>query len=96
MLLCYLSIKRQNQQGPAMEPFQHDPEREKHYADVLRMNAIDVFDDTVIEAEMEVALKEYDQIGADLGIILMPCNSFAEDPSWLTRWIIGEERLHRG
>lgn len=55
-------------QGPAMEPFQHDLDREAHYADVLRMNAIDVIDDATIEAEMEAALKEYDQIGADLGI----------------------------
>ncbi|KDP42390.1 hypothetical protein JCGZ_02447 [Jatropha curcas] len=55
-------------QGPAMEPFQNDTEREEYYANVLRMNTIDGIDDATIEAEMEAALKEYDQIGADLGI----------------------------
>lgn len=78
-----------------MEPFQHDLEREKHYADVVRMNIIDVVDDAAVEAEMEAALKEYHQIGADLGIIPMSCKSFAEDPSQLTRWIIGEEKAQR-
>ncbi|KAK9271414.1 hypothetical protein L1049_027004 [Liquidambar formosana] len=80
-------------QGPAMEPFQNDPEREEHYADALCMGTNDGMDDAGIEAEMEAALKEYDQIGADLGII-PTCKSFAEDPSRLTRWIIGEEKLH--
>lgn len=57
-----------SQQGPAMEPFQHDLDREEHYADIVRMNMIDVIDDATVEAEMEAALKEYHQIGADLGI----------------------------
>lgn len=81
-------------QGPAMEPFENDTEREKHYADVLRMGMADIVDDAV-EAEMSAALNEYDQIGADLGIIPSPCKSFTEDPSWLTRWIIGEEKVLR-
>lgn len=51
-----------------MEPFQHDLDREEHYADIVRMNMIDVIDDATVEAEMEAALKEYHQIGADLGI----------------------------
>ncbi|XP_022773535.1 phosphoinositide phosphatase SAC1 isoform X3 [Durio zibethinus] len=80
-------------QGPAMEPFQHDLEREKHYADVLQMNRIDLVDDAAVEAEMAAALKEYDVIGADLGIFPVSCKSFTEDPSQLTRWIIGEDKL---
>ncbi|MBA0585762.1 hypothetical protein Gorai_016527, partial [Gossypium raimondii] len=80
-------------QGLAMEPFQHDLEREKHYADVLQMNTIDVVDDASVEAEMAEALKEYDLIGADLGIFPVSCKSFTEDPSRLTRWIIGEEKM---
>ncbi|KAF2290939.1 hypothetical protein GH714_016964 [Hevea brasiliensis] len=55
-------------QGSAMEPFQHDLDREEHYANIVRMNMIDVIDDATVEAEMEAALKEYHQIGADLGI----------------------------
>ncbi|KAB1204733.1 Phosphoinositide phosphatase SAC1 [Morella rubra] len=81
-------------QGPAMEPFENDIEREKHYADVLSMGMADVTDDAV-EAEMRAALNEYDRIGADLGIIPSTCKSFTEDLSWLTRWIIGEERVQR-
>ncbi|KAH9758060.1 phosphatidylinositol-3-phosphatase SAC1 [Citrus sinensis] len=82
-------------QGPAMEPFEHDHEREKYYADVLRMNTIDVVDDHAVEAEMVAALSEYEQIGANLGIIPTSCKSFAEDPSQLSRWMIGEEKLQR-
>lgn len=82
-------------QGPAMMSFQNDPEREMHYADLLRTGAIDVIDNASIEEDMEAALKEYDEIGVDLGIIPSPWKYFAEDPSWLTRWIIGEEKLQR-
>lgn len=82
-------------QGPAIEPFQNDREREKHYADALHMGTINILDDAAVEAEMEAALKEYDQIGSDLGSIPTACKSFAEDPSWLTRWIIGEEKVQR-
>ncbi|PON85051.1 SAC domain containing protein [Trema orientale] len=82
-------------QGTAMEPFQNDAEEEQHYADVLRMDTIDIVDDATTEEEMEAALKEYDQIGADLGISPLSCKSFAVDPSWLTRWIVGEEKLQR-
>ncbi|KAK9929771.1 hypothetical protein M0R45_026854 [Rubus argutus] len=82
-------------QGPAIEPFQNDREREKHYADALHLGTINILDDAAVEAEMEAALKEYDQIGSDLGSIPTACKSFAEDPSWLTRWIIGEEKVQR-
>lgn len=84
-----------NVQGPAMEPFQNDTEKEKHYAEVLQMGTIDIVDDPVVEEEMEAALQEYNQIGSDLGIIPTSCKSLAEDPSWLTRWIIGEEKVQR-
>lgn len=82
-------------QGPTMEPFQNDTELEKHYADFLRMDTIDIMDDVTAEEEMEAALKEYDQIGADLGISPLSGKSFSGDPSWLTRWIIGEGNLQR-
>lgn len=78
-----------------MDPFQNDAEQEQHYADVLQMDTIDIVDDATTEEEMEAALKEYEQIGADLGISPLSCRSFAGDPSWLTRWIIGEEKLQR-
>ncbi|XP_042491658.1 phosphatidylinositol-3-phosphatase SAC1 isoform X1 [Macadamia integrifolia] len=82
-------------QGPALEPFEHDPEKEKHYSDLLRMGSVDSADDAAVEAEMEAALKEYDQIGADLGIVPSTCKYLAEDPSRLTRWIIGEEKVRQ-
>lgn len=82
-------------QCPAMEPFQDDTEKEKHYADVLSMGMIDCMDDAAMEAEMETALKEYEQIGADLGIFPKTCKAFAWDPSQLTRWMIGEERVNK-
>ncbi|PSR96516.1 Phosphoinositide phosphatase [Actinidia chinensis var. chinensis] len=63
-------------QGPAIEPFQHDAEKEKYYADLLGMGAIDAMDSSAVEAEMEAALKEYDQIGADLGIFPKTCQIF--------------------
>lgn len=82
-------------QGPALEPFQNDLEREKHYADALSLGKVDIVDDATIEKEMGIALEEYNQIGADLGIIPMSCKSFSKDPSWLTRWIVGDEKVQR-
>ncbi|KAL6525246.1 Phosphoinositide phosphatase sac1 [Orobanche minor] len=82
-------------QGPAMEPFENDSEKEKHYADLVRVNMVDRMDDTVIESEMEAALKAYDQVGADLGIFPKSCSAEVVDPSQLTRWILGEDRLHK-
>lgn len=81
-------------QGPAVEPFENDVEREQHYADVLHGSMIENIDGAAIEAEMEAALKEYDDVAADLGISAM-CRSVAGDPSQLTRWIIGEDKLYR-
>ncbi|OWM85087.1 hypothetical protein CDL15_Pgr027874 [Punica granatum] len=80
-------------QGPAVEPFQNDPERERHYAEALQIGIVDLKDDPAVEAEMAAALQEYNQVGSDLGIISTSCRSFAEDPSCLTRWIIGDEKL---
>ncbi|CAK9178094.1 unnamed protein product [Ilex paraguariensis] len=90
-----INVRFRFDNGPAMEPFQHDPEKEKHYADILCMGTIDCMDDAAVEAEMEASLKEYDQIGADLGIVPKSCKALAGDPSQLTRWIIGEERMHK-
>ncbi|KAJ4966904.1 hypothetical protein NE237_018753 [Protea cynaroides] len=80
-------------QGPALELFEYDPEKENHYSDLLSMGSVAIADDAVVEAEMEAALKEYDQIGADLGIVPTTCKFLAEDPSRLTRWIIGDEKV---
>lgn len=82
-------------EGPGLELFQNDPEREQHYADVLSLSSFDIVNDAAVSAEMEAALKEYDQVGADLGIIPTSCKFFAEDPSWLARWLIGEEKVPR-
>ncbi|KAJ0085137.1 hypothetical protein Patl1_07187 [Pistacia atlantica] len=82
-------------QRPAMEPFQNDHQREMDYSHVLEMNRLDVVDKDVVEAEMEAVLREYDQIGADLWIIPTSCKLFAEDPSRLSRWIIGEEKWQK-
>ncbi|QCD89055.1 phosphoinositide phosphatase SAC1 [Vigna unguiculata] len=80
-------------QGPALELFQNDSEREQHYADALSTSSYEIVNDTSVAAEMEAALQEYDQVGADLGIIPRSCKFFAGDPSWLTRWLTGEEKL---
>ncbi|WVZ03540.1 hypothetical protein V8G54_024346 [Vigna mungo] len=82
-------------QGPALELFQNDSEREQHYADALSTSSYEIVNDTSVATEMEAALKEYDQVGADLGIIPRSCKFFADDPSWLTRWLTGEEKLQR-
>ncbi|XAR57485.1 hypothetical protein NMG60_11025646 [Bertholletia excelsa] len=78
-------------QGPAIKPFQDDAEKEKYYADILQMGMNGCLDDMEVEAEMEAALNEYEQIGADLGIVPKTCKFLAEDPSQLTRLIIGEK-----
>ncbi|CAN1159636.1 Phosphatidylinositol-3-phosphatase SAC1 [Linum perenne] len=83
------------QVGPARELFDHDPELEQHYSDVLRMNAIEVVDSASVEAEMEAALNDYEQIGSDLGILPNSCKQVADDPSWLTRLILGEGKAER-
>ncbi|KAK7404211.1 hypothetical protein VNO78_04899 [Psophocarpus tetragonolobus] len=82
-------------QGPALELFQNDLEREQHYADALSLSSYEIVNDAAVAAEMEAALKEYDQVGADLGIIPKSCKFFADDPSWLTRWLTGEEKVPR-
>ncbi|GER27529.1 phosphoinositide phosphatase family protein [Striga asiatica] len=82
-------------QGPTMEPFENDSEKEKYYADLVCVNKFDFTDNTVTEAEMEGALNAYARAGADLGIFPKSCNTQILDPSQLTRWILGEDRLHK-
>ncbi|KAL1824923.1 hypothetical protein ACET3Z_011701 [Daucus carota] len=82
-------------QGPAVEPFQNDSQNEKLYADFLQTGTYDGLNDTTAEKEMEEALKEYQSIGADLGIIPRSCKASYGDPSQLTRWIIGQDKLHK-
>lgn len=78
-----------------MEPFQNDSQNEKLYADFLQTGTYDGLNDTTAEKEMEEALKEYQSIGADLGIIPRSCKASYGDPSQLTRWIIGQDKLHK-
>ncbi|MFS7912480.1 putative SAC domain, polyphosphoinositide phosphatase Fig4 [Helianthus anomalus] len=78
-------------QNPAMEPFQNDGEKEKHYEEVL--HSVTVIDD--VEGEMEAAVTEYEVIGLDLGICPKAFNALAVDPTHLTRWMIGEHRLNK-
>uniref|UniRef100_A0A0E0QDF5 SAC domain-containing protein n=1 Tax=Oryza rufipogon TaxID=4529 RepID=A0A0E0QDF5_ORYRU len=78
-------------QGSVMDPLEHDPEKEMHYAEALSVD-IDITDDATVEAEMQAALDDYQIIGSDLSII-PSCGSLAEDPSQLTRWIIGDDKL---
>ncbi|KAF3616726.1 putative ankyrin repeat-containing protein-like [Capsicum annuum] len=80
-------------QGPAMELFEHDSENEKYYTKLLLKGSVDAMDIAAIEAEMESAFKAYDQIGTDLGIFPKLCKALAADPSQLTRWLVGEDKL---
>lgn len=80
-------------QCPAMEPFENDHELEQDFAEVVRMNTVDVMDIGEDETEMESALNEYAQIGSDLGIIPMQCKHFAGDPCWLARWLVGDDKV---
>lgn len=88
----YDAIKKQ---CPAMEPFDNnDHELEQNYAEVLRMNTVDVMDNIGEEGtEMEKALNEYAQIGTNLGIIPTQCKYFAGDPCWLSRWLVGDDKI---
>jgi hypothetical protein len=81
-------------QGAVMDPFEHDPEKERHYAEALSVD-IDITNDARVEAEMQAALDDYQIIGSDLSII-STCGALPEDPSQLTRWIIGDEKLRVG
>lgn len=77
-----------------MEPFEHDIEKEKHYANLLGMGKIEIRDDPAVAAEMEAAL-QFKECGSHLGIIPQSCNALAFDPSLVTRWIVGEERIRK-
>lgn len=78
-----------------MEPFENDLEKEKYYADLRDVNMVGYMDDTTTEAEMEAALNEYDRVTGDLGIFPKSCSALVVDPSQLTRWILGEDRMHK-
>ncbi|XP_051139563.1 phosphatidylinositol-3-phosphatase SAC1 isoform X1 [Andrographis paniculata] len=82
-------------QGPAMEPFENDLEKEKYYADLLSLNMVDCMDHTASEASMMAALREYDRVGLDLGIFPKSCSARVLDPSQLTQWILGENQLQK-
>ncbi|GAB2211755.1 hypothetical protein Drorol1_Dr00025089, partial [Drosera rotundifolia] len=63
----------------------------KHYAELCQMGMIVNVDDAAIKAEMEAAFKDFD---SDLGIFPR-CKTLTGDPSQLTRWIIGKEKIAR-
>lgn len=54
-------------QGPALDPFGHDAEKEQYYSDAL-CQVLKGRKDESVESEMEDALSEYEKIGSDLGI----------------------------
>ncbi|KAG8046307.1 hypothetical protein GUJ93_ZPchr0008g12781 [Zizania palustris] len=58
-------------QGSVMDPFEHDPEKERHYAEALSVD-IGITNDATVEAEMQAAVDDYQIIGSDLSII-PPC-----------------------
>ncbi|KAF3610080.1 hypothetical protein DY000_02046203 [Brassica cretica] len=67
---------------------------EQSSAEVLHMNTVDVIIDIgEEETEMEKALNEYAQIGSKAGIIPTQCRYFAEDPCWLSRWLVGDDNI---
>lgn len=81
-------------QGSVLNHFENDPEIEKQFCEALSIKPdISSSGETQVEAQMEAAFEEYKTIGADLGISLS-CRSLAEDPCQLTRWIIGQEKIH--
>jgi phosphatidylinositol 3,5-bisphosphate 5-phosphatase len=51
-----------------MDPFEHDPEKERRYAEALSVD-IDITNDAQVEAEMQAALDDYHIIGSDLSMI---------------------------
>lgn len=77
-----------------MEPFENDLEKEKYYADLLHVNVVDSIEDITVEEEMEADLREFNRVGSDLGIFPKSCKALVTDPRQLTRWILGEDRLH--
>ncbi|CAN7042906.1 unnamed protein product [Brassica oleracea var. botrytis] len=75
-------------------PFDNDHELEQSSAEVLHVNTVDVIIDIgEEETEMEKALNEYAQIGSKVGIIPTQCRYFAEDPCWLSRWLVGDDNI---
>ena len=79
-------------QGQAIGHFGQDVELEQLYHDSLRMG-LDCDDVSQVEQEMEALLGDLSQIGTNLGIL--PNGKFlpTDDPSQLTRWLIGHDKL---
>lgn len=75
-----------------MEPFDHDPAKEKHYADALSMGLGNMGDDALVEAEMEAALRDFDDVGADLGISCS-ATAFVNNSILSSRWTLGKEKV---
>lgn len=90
-----LNVYGLNVQGFTMEAFENDADLEKHYTELLRMDTIEAIDEGNAEEEMEAALKEYDQIGADLGLTPLSCRSFAGASGSLSQWIIGQDMMQK-
>ncbi|CAF1927724.1 unnamed protein product [Brassica napus] len=83
-----------------VEPFDNDHDKpseivlQQSSAEVLHVNTVDVIIDIgEEETEMEKALNEYAQIGSKVGIIPTQCRYFAEDPCWLSRWLVGDDNI---
>ncbi|KAL5230826.1 hypothetical protein ABZP36_029602 [Zizania latifolia] len=49
-------------QGSVVDPFEHDPEKERHCAEALSVD-IDITNDARVEAEMQAAVDDYQIIG---------------------------------
>lgn len=77
-------------QGPGTDIFRRDYELERMYEETLNVDFDDEYEKRV-ESEMVAVLNEVDRIGSDLGIITSS-RMQEVDASWLTRWLIGEEK----
>ncbi|GAB2236341.1 hypothetical protein Droror1_Dr00028175, partial [Drosera rotundifolia] len=81
-------------QGLDMNPFEKNHEIEQDYDHALQMGMIvNVDDAAAVEVEMEAVFKDFDKIGSISAF--SRCKSLTGDPSQLTRWIIGEEKIGR-
>ncbi|PKA65063.1 Phosphoinositide phosphatase SAC1 [Apostasia shenzhenica] len=78
-------------EGSVMDPFEYDSQKEIEFTEILRTE-LDEAEDALLQVEMEAAIQDQHQVGAELGII-SSSKALTEDPSLLTRWIIGEEEL---
>ncbi|XP_078447269.1 phosphoinositide phosphatase family protein isoform X3 [Wolffia australiana] len=79
-------------QGTAMNHFSCDIEQEQHYLHALNME-LENYDDMRTEEQMEAALDEYCLAGTNLGVLPSCKDIPVDDPSQLTRWLIGYDKL---